>query len=78
MGKDNGSDTGAAWRNAGQAFMLPTMIGACAVIGVVMGHYLDRWLGTRPWFTLILLIGGFVSGVRETMKVVRRMNRDNK
>jgi len=52
------------------ALELPfTLVGAMAV-GVAIGYFLDRWIHTKPWFTLLLGALGFFAGVRE---VVRRL-----
>ena len=52
------------------AMELPfTLVGALAV-AVAIGYFLDRWLHTKPIFTLILGTLGFFAGVRE---VVRRL-----
>lgn len=37
---------------------------AATLIGLSIGYYLDRWLGTNPWMTLIFLCIGIVSGFR--------------
>lgn len=37
---------------------------AATLIGLAMGYYLDRWLGTNPWMTLIFLCLGIVAGFR--------------
>lgn len=37
---------------------------AATLIGLAMGHYLDKWLETSPWMTLIFLGFGIVSGFR--------------
>jgi ATP synthase protein I len=46
-----------------------TLVGA-AVVGGLVGYFLDKWLHTTPW--LLVLFGGlgFAGGVRE---VVRRL-----
>ena len=50
------------------ALELPfTLVGAIAV-GVAMGYFLDRWLHTKPWFTLVLGALGFFAGVREVLR----------
>jgi ATP synthase protein I len=33
-------------------------------IGVYIGHTLDRWLGTNPWFFFIFLFFGIAAGFR--------------
>lgn len=42
-------------------------------IGLAMGHYLDKWLGTKPWLTMIFLILGIVSGFRHVFRESKRM-----
>ncbi|HKJ04207.1 MAG TPA: AtpZ/AtpI family protein [Geopsychrobacteraceae bacterium] len=55
-----------------------TMV-ASTFIGLAMGYYLDKWLGTDPWLTLIFLLLGIVSGFRNiyilTAREVRRQER---
>ena len=52
------------------AMELPfTLVGALAV-AVALGYFLDRWLHTKPIFTLIFGVLGFFAGVRE---VIRRL-----
>jgi len=43
------------------------------VVGGVFGYLLDRWLGTKPVFLLILGGLGFYAGVRD---VLRRLGKD--
>ena len=55
---------------------------AATFIGLAMGHYLDKWLGTTPWMTLIFLLLGIVSGFRNifilTSRELRRQQADDK
>jgi len=37
---------------------------AATLIGLAMGYYLDRWLDTNPWMTLIFLGIGIAAGFR--------------
>lgn len=54
---------------------------AATFIGLAMGYYLDKWLGTSPWMTLIFLGFGIVSGFRNiyilTNRELHRQQRDN-
>ncbi len=45
---------------------------AATFIGLAMGYYLDRWLGTSPWLTLVFLLLGIVSGFRNIFILTRR------
>jgi len=31
-------------------------------VGLAAGYYLDRYLGTEPWFTIALLLLGIAAG----------------
>ena len=46
-----------------------------ALGGVVAGYFLDRWLGTDPWFTLALLISGFIAGIGNTFRLIKRLEK---
>jgi ATP synthase protein I len=37
--------------------------------GAVIGFVLDRWLGTKPWLLLVLLILGFGVGIRNVIRM---------
>jgi ATP synthase protein I len=45
---------------------------ASILIGLAMGVYLDRWLDTRPLFTLIMLVIGVISGFRNVFILTTR------
>jgi F0F1-type ATP synthase assembly protein I len=55
-------------RQTALAFELPfTLVGA-VIIGGVLGYYLDGWLHTRMFFTLVLGGIGFYAGLREILR----------
>ncbi len=39
------------------------------VVGMVLGYYCDRWLGTEPVFLFVGLIVGAVAGFRRLLKI---------
>jgi ATP synthase protein I len=53
---------------------------AATFIGLAMGFYLDKWLGTSPWLTLIFLLLGIISGFRNifilTQRELKRQQRE--
>lgn len=53
---------------------------AATFIGLAMGYYLDRWLETEPWLTLVFLLLGIVSGFRNifilTARELRRQQKE--
>jgi ATP synthase protein I len=45
---------------------------AGATIG---GYFIDRWIGTTPWFTLIGLGVGIAAGFRDLIRTLKRAER---
>ncbi len=43
--------------------------GLSVVVGVVLGYYADRWLGTEPIFLFIFMILGGVAGFRRLLRI---------
>ncbi len=62
------------WRQAGGALAIPTLLAACVLVGVVGGRLADHWFDSRPAGTLIGLVLGALAGIRETFRIVRKMN----
>jgi ATP synthase protein I len=56
----------ATLATVGLTFVVAT---AGATVG---GYFLDRWLGSTPWFTLIGLGIGIAAGFRDLFRTVRR------
>ena len=49
----------------------------CIGVGLALGIFLDRWLGTRPWGTLIFLLLGIAAGFVNLIRVVMRLDGKN-
>ncbi len=43
---------------------------ASTVLGLGGGYYLDRWLGTSPWLTLVGLLLGIAAGFVNLFRAV--------
>jgi ATP synthase protein I len=46
------------------------------VVGLIAGIFIDKYLGTEPIFTLILIFGGILSGFRIMYKSYMRFFND--
>jgi ATP synthase protein I len=44
-------------------------------IGLAIGYYLDKWLGTGPWMLIIFLLLGIVAGFRDVYREAMRLQR---
>ena len=57
------------------------MVASC-LIGLAMGFYLDKWLDTSPWLTMIFLGFGIASGFRSifilTTRELRRQEQEGR
>jgi ATP synthase protein I len=49
---------------------------AASFIGLFIGIYLDKWLDTKPWMTLIWLGFGIASGFRNIFILTKRALRE--
>src|SRR5690349_9963478 len=63
-----------AYRNLNSA-SVGLELGISVIIGLVIGMYLDRELGTGPWLMLLFLGFGFAAGFRGVLRAVRREDR---
>lgn len=48
---------------------------ASTFVGLAMGYFLDKWLGTGPWLLVIFLLLGIVAGFRDVFLDVKRMQK---
>lgn len=48
--------------------ILPSSI----AVGLFLGYFLDRWLGTAPWLLLSLTVLGIVSGLLSLFRAVKK------
>ncbi len=55
----------------GFGFRLVTELLAGVVAGFLGGWALDRWLGTSPWFVLILTPMGMAAGILNVVRAAR-------
>ena len=62
----------AAYRSAGLLLAIPTLLIVSPLVGFFAGSWVDRWLHSAPWFTIVGLILGFVTAGRETWLIYRR------
>ena len=45
---------------------------ASTFIGLLIGYYLDKFFGTRPWLTLLFLLFGIAAGFRNIYETVKK------
>ena len=40
-------------------------------VGLAIGYYLDKWLGTKPWLTMLFLLFGIAAGFMNMYREVK-------
>lgn len=51
-------------------------MGFSVVIGLLMGIYLDRYLNTTPWMTIIFLLFGIAAAFMAMIRVAKESQRE--
>lgn len=75
MKKSDRDAESAAWREALAATSLGWDLAVPIFGGVLLGHFLDRWLDTAYVFTLGLLVLGIVTGFYNVARSIQRLER---
>lgn len=61
------------WENVkalGSIFSLGATVAAGTFLGYWIGSYLDRKLGTEPWFTIIMVFVGVIAGFKSVYDIM--------
>ena len=61
--------------NALSAASVGLELGLSVGLGLLVGYYMDRWLGTEPWLMLLWLVFGLIAGFRGVFRSVARADR---
>lgn len=59
--QSGGNNGPSLWRTLGQLSTLGIAMVAAVAIGLAAGYWLDRWLGTSPWLTMVFTLLGIVA-----------------
>lgn len=71
-----GEDRRQLFRSLGLLSSVGISMVAATCIGLAIGIYLDKWLGTKPWMTVIWLGIGIAAGFRNIYILTRRALRE--
>lgn len=64
------------FRELGRYSALGLEMALSVVIGLGVGYYLDKWLGTSPWLTVVWIALGFAAGVRSLYRAAVQSEKD--
>jgi len=74
--REDRQDRKAFFRELGKYSALGLEMALSVVIGLGIGYYLDRWLGTTPWLMILWIALGFAAGVRSLYRAAVRSGKD--
>lgn len=66
----------SSWKALAELSSIGMTLVLATVIGLAIGYYLDRWLGTSPWLVMIGLGLGIVAGFVNFFRSVKRAERN--
>ncbi|MGB3400326.1 MAG: AtpZ/AtpI family protein [Candidatus Deferrimicrobiaceae bacterium] len=64
------------FRELGKYSALGLELAIAVILGLAIGYYLDKWLGTGPWMTVIWMAIGFAAGLRSLFRAALRSGKD--
>ena len=64
------------FRELGKYSALGLEMAISVVLGLAIGYYLDKWLGTSPWLTIVWIALGFAAGVRSLYRSAVQSEKD--
>ena len=67
---------GKAFRREGIAFAIPMVLVTFPVAAGVLGKILADWL-EKPWIVAVAVLVGLAAGLRECVRLVKLLNREN-
>lgn len=56
----------------GTFITIPFVLSVPPILGWLFGDFIDKHLGTHPWFMYIFVILGFAAGFREMFRIIKR------
>ncbi|MGA6993719.1 MAG: AtpZ/AtpI family protein [Candidatus Deferrimicrobiaceae bacterium] len=60
------------FRELGKYSALGLELAIAVILGLAIGYYLDKWLGTGPWMTVVWMAIGFAAGLRSLFRAALR------
>jgi ATP synthase protein I len=68
----------AVWGDLGKASLLGIHLVTCTFVGFLIGYFLDKWLGTQPWFLISFLIFGIAAGFKNMYQEAKKIHEADK
>ncbi len=55
---------------------IPMVLMTGPACGYFMGHFIDQYFKTDPWFMILFVVIGGIAGVREMIRLIARTNKE--
>jgi len=65
------------WNSLLKASLIGIHLVTTSIVGLAAGYFLDKWLGTTPWLTMILFFLGLIGGFQNMFREVRSINKSS-
>ena len=65
------------WQKLGSASLMGLHLVSGTFVGLLMGYFLDKWLHTKPWLTIIFLLFGIIAGFRNMYQEIKKIQKDD-
>lgn len=62
----------------GVGLRVATDLVAGVLVGAGIGYLLDRWLGTKPFLLMLMLVLGFVAGIMNVYRIAKKYEKQSK
>jgi F0F1-type ATP synthase assembly protein I len=66
----------SGYRKALEATSFGLVLPSAIAIGLFLGYWLDKWLGTSPWMLIVWTLLGVASGLMSLIRGIAKYNRD--
>jgi len=63
---------GREWRRLAELASVGLILPSSIAVGLFMGYFLDRWLGTEPWLLLVFTVLGIASGLLSLFRALKK------
>ena len=70
-------ERGPSRSQTAQLVNLGTLLFACVAVGLAVGYFADRFIGTSPWLLLIGLALGIVAAGVNFYRTIKTLNESN-
>mgnify|MGYP006279246015 CR=1 FL=1 len=65
------------WNSLLRASLLGIHLVVTTFVGLAVGYYLDKWLDTKPWLTMVFLLLGIIAGFKNMFQEVKSIQKND-